>query len=126
MKKSDVKVFRHYEEYDTKKYGKVRLLKYKDETKNKRKVCKVGDDSTDYFFIPESELIAHERERKKHKIKRSPVEAQREYHKEMTDQGFKPKTYYLSESNIQKLEELKEKSGHKKWNDFMNELIDNL
>lgn len=122
----DTKKFRHYEEYETKNHGKVKLLKYKHETKIKRKVCKVGDDPSDFFFIAESELIPQNRERKKHEVKRTPIEAQKEFHKEMVSQGYNPKTFYISGPNQKKLESLKEKSGFKKWNDFMNHLIDQL
>jgi len=122
----DSKKFRYYEEYETKNHGKVKLLKYKNESEKKRKVCKVGEDPLDFFFIAESELIPQNRERKKHDIKRTAIEAQREFHKEMIDQGYKPKTFYISGPNQKKLETLKEKSGLKKWNDFMNHLIDQL
>lgn len=126
MKKNNAKKFRHYEIYETHSHGPVKLLKYSQETKNKRKVCKIDDDSKDYFFVPESALIPKERERRKRKTKRSPVEAQREFHQEMTKQGYKPKTYYLSEQSVDKLENLKKESGIKKWNDFMNELINKI
>jgi hypothetical protein len=120
------KKFRHYEIYETKNYGTVKLLKYSEETKEKRKVCKVDDDSKDYFFIPESELIPHKRERKIRKKKLSPVEAQREYHQALLDQGFKPKTFYISEHNTEKLERLKAQTGIKTWNDFINHLIESI
>lgn len=123
---NDGKKFRHYQEYETKKNGKVRLLKYSQESEKKRKVCKVDGDSKDYFFVPESELIPHGRTRKKRAEKRTSVEAQREFYVEMAEKGYKPKTFFISEPNLKKLEALKEKSKISKWNDFMNHLIESL
>lgn len=121
------KKLRLYGEYETISHGRVKLLQYKDATSEKRKVCKVDGNPLDYFFIPESEFIPNER-RQKEKIssRKSPVEAQREFHTEMVKKGFRPKTFYISQSNIKKLEKLKEKSGLQTWNDFMNDLIKKL
>lgn len=123
--KNNEKKFRYYEIYETKSHGKVKLLKYSEEAKNKRRVCKM-DGSNEIIYISENELIPHERKRKRRETKRSPVEAQREFHTEMIKLGYKPKTYYLSKSNILKLDQLKEASGIETWNEFMNELIEKL
>lgn len=120
------KKLRLYGEYDTKSHGRVKLLRYKDATPEKRKVCKADGNPLDYFFIPESEFIPHERQRKRPvSPKKPPVEAQREFHAEMVKKGFRPKTFYISRSNTKKLEKLKEESGLT-WNDFMNDLIKQL
>lgn len=122
---SDDKKLRLYQEYETRTHGRVKLLKYKNASPEKQKVCKVGEDPLDYFFIPESEIIPNKRKRQKRGIKRTPLEAQREFHNEMVKQGYKPKTFYISVDNLNKLEELKKKSGIKTWNEFMNEFINN-
>jgi hypothetical protein len=120
------KQLRNYQEYETLSHGRVVLLKYKEGTPEKRKVCKVGDDPKDYFFLPESELILHERIRKKRDAKRTPVVAQREYNAEMKEKGYKPKLFYISDSNMKKLEDMKRKTTFRTWNDFINDLIEHL
>jgi hypothetical protein len=89
-------------------------------------VRKAEGDQQEYFFIPESELIPHARIRKKREVKRTPVEAQRGFQTEMKEKGYRPKTFYISGPNLTKLEKMKRRKPFHTWNEFMNELIENL
>ncbi len=111
----------YYAVYKTKKHGLVKLLKYKMESEKKRKVCKVGEDALDYFFVKESELSIPENKDKP--IKGSPAESQKIYRQKLFDRGYVAKTVHISKQNIIKLNSLKK--DDETWNDFVNDLIQN-
>ena len=112
MGKSKSVKLTHYKEYETISHGRVKLLRYKLESKKKRKVCEAAGNPLDYFFIPENEFIQPE------KINMSKNES---YKNKMIEKGYTPKLFYIHKDNIFKLQKLKKDD---EWNDFINELIE--